>query len=158
MAINPEIENEMISFELNGETVYAESGETILQAAQKQGVEIPHLCYSERQGQDGNCRACMVEIDGERVLAPSCCRYPSEGMKVDSQSERAVHSQKMVLELLKSDVSEKPHTLNSELDYWAGKLEVSTPRFKPRSQPASDLSHPAIAVNMDACIQCTRCL
>jgi formate dehydrogenase major subunit len=158
MAINPEIENEMISFELNGETVYAESGETILQAAQKQGVEIPHLCYSERQGQDGNCRACMVEIEGERVLAPSCCRYPSEGMKVDSQSERAVHSQKMVLELLKSDVSEKPHTLNSELDYWAGKLEVSTPRFKPRSQPASDLSHPAIAVNMDACIQCTRCL
>jgi formate dehydrogenase major subunit len=158
MAINPEIENEMISFELNGETVYADNGETILQAAQKQGVEIPHLCYSERQGQDGNCRACMVEIDGERVLAPSCCRYPSEGMKVDSQSERAVQSQKMVLELLKSDVSEKPHTLNSELDYWAGKLEVSTPRFKPRSQPTSDLSHPAIAVNMDACIQCTRCL
>lgn len=158
MAINPEIENELIGFDLNGKQVFAEEGETILQAAQRHGVEIPHLCYSERQGQDGNCRACMVEIDGERVLAPSCCRYPSEGMKVDSQSQRALHSQKMVLEMLKSDVSEQPHTLNSELDYWAGKLDVSTPRFKPRQQPVSDLSHPAIAVNMDACIQCTRCL
>ncbi|MEC9313668.1 MAG: molybdopterin-dependent oxidoreductase, partial [Pseudomonadota bacterium] len=158
MAINPEIESELIAFDLNGKKVFAEEGETILLAAQRHGVEIPHLCYSERQGQDGNCRACMVEIDGERVLAPSCCRYPTEGMKVQSQSERALQSQKMVLELLKSDVSEQPHTLNSELDYWAGKLEVSTPRFKPRENPQSDLSHPAIAVNMDACIQCTRCV
>lgn len=158
MAINPEVESELIAFDLNGKKVFAEQGETILQTAQRHGVEIPHLCYSERQGQDGNCRACMVEIDGERVLAPSCCRYPSEGMKVDSQSKRALQSQKMVLELLKSDVSEQPHTLNSELDYWAGKLEVSTPRFKPRQQPQADISHPAIAVNMDACIQCTRCL
>jgi formate dehydrogenase major subunit len=158
MAINPEVESELIAFDLNGKKVFAEQGETILQTAQRHGVEIPHLCYSERQGQDGNCRACMVEIDGERVLAPSCCRYPSEGMKVDSKSQRAVQSQKMVLELLKSDVSEQPHTLNSELDYWAGKLEVSTPRFKPRHQPQTDASHPAITVNMDACIQCTRCL
>jgi formate dehydrogenase major subunit len=158
MAINPEIESELIAFDLNGKKVFAEQGETILQTAQRHGVEIPHLCYSERQGQDGNCRACMVEIDGERVLAPSCCRYPSEGMKVSSKSERAITSQKMVLELLKSDVSEQPHTLNSELDYWAGKLDVSTPRFKPRQQPKADVSHPAIAVNMDACIQCTRCL
>jgi len=158
MAINPEVDSELIAFDLNGEKVFAEQGETILQAAQRHGVEIPHLCYSERQGQDGNCRACMVEIDGERVLAPSCCRYPSEGMKVDSKSDRAVKSQKMVLELLKSDVSEQAHTLNSELDYWAGKLDVSTPRFKPRKQPLADISHPAIAVNMDACIQCTRCL
>ena len=69
MAINPNIENELVSFNLNGEAVFAEEGETILQAAQRHGVEIPHLCYSERQGQDGNCRACMVEIDGERVLS-----------------------------------------------------------------------------------------
>ncbi|GAB4288622.1 MAG: formate dehydrogenase subunit alpha [Methylophaga sp.] len=158
MAINPEIENELIAFELNGKKIFAKEGETILQAAQRHDVEIPHLCYSEAQGQDGNCRACMVEIDGERVLAPSCCRYPSEAMKVDSQSERARHAQKMVLELLKSDVSEQPHTLHSELDYWANKLAVSSPRFKPREQAPADLSHPAIAVNMDACIQCTRCL
>lgn len=149
---------EMVEFTLNGQSVSARADETILLAAQRLGIEIPHLCYSEREGQDGNCRSCMVEIDGERVLAPSCCRYPSNEMKIQTNSERAVHSQKMVLELLKSDVAEKPHTLNSELDYWAGKLEVSRPRFAPRKQAAPDLSHPGIAVNMDACIQCTRCL
>lgn len=147
-----------VEITLNGQTVNAREDETLLDVAKRQGVEIPHLCYSEREGQDGNCRACMVEIDGERVLAPSCCRYPQEGMNIQSDSDRARHSQKLVLELLKSDMSEKPHTLNSELDYWAGKLDLSTPRFKPREQPPSDVSHPGIAVNMDACIQCTRCL
>jgi len=149
---------EMIQFTLNGQQISARADETILKAAEREGIEIPHLCYSEREGQDGNCRACMVEIEGERVLAPSCCRYPGNDMKVQTNSERALHSQRMVLELLKSDVSEKPHTLHSELDYWASKLEVSTPRFKPRKQAAPDLSHPGIAVNMDACIQCTRCV
>jgi len=147
-----------INFILNGKAVIAEQGQTLLDVARQQGIEIPYLCYSERQGADGNCRACMVEVDGERVLAPSCCRQPSEGMNVQSNSERAVKSQKMVLELLKADVSEKPHTLNSELDYWASKLEVGLPRFDARHQPKSDISHPGIAVNMDACIQCNRCV
>jgi formate dehydrogenase major subunit len=158
MAINPKELEETISFTLNGKAVVAEQGDTLLDVAKKQGVEVPHLCYSDRQGADGNCRACVVEIDGERVLAPSCCRFPSEGMNVQTNSERAVKSQKMVLELLKSDVSEKPHTLNSELDYWASKLEVGLPRFEARHQPETDNSHPGITVNMDACIQCTRCV
>ena len=149
---------EMVEFTLNGQKISARADETILKIAEREGIEIPHLCYSEREGQDGNCRSCMVEVEGERVLAPSCCRYPGNDMKVQTNSERALHSQKMVLELLKSDVSEKPHTLHSELDYWAGKLKISTPRFQPRKQVAPDLSHPGIAVNMDACIQCTRCV
>ena len=91
----------MIDFKLNGETVSALAGETILQAAKRHGVRIPHLCYKEGYRPDGNCRACMVEIKGERVLAPSCCRQPAKGMEVESNSVRAAHSQKMVLELLK---------------------------------------------------------
>ncbi len=71
---------------------------------------------------DGNCRACMVEIKGERVLAPSCCRYPKDGMEVTTNSSRAVASQKMVLELLLSDIPGAGYTLNSELDQWAKKL------------------------------------
>ncbi len=149
---------ELVQFSLNGKSISARADETLLQVAQREGLEVPNLCYSERQGQDGNCRSCVVEIEGERVLAPSCCRYPAQDMKVQTNSDRALHSQKMVLELLKADVSEQPHTLNSELDYWAGKLNVSTPRFKSRKQPKADLSHPGIAVNMDACIQCTRCV
>ncbi len=107
---------------------------------------------------DGNCRTCMVEIKGERVLAPSCCRFPKEGMEVTTDSPRAVTSQKMSLELLLADVPETSYTLNSELDLWAKKLYVGKPRFAARHQPAEDLSHPAMAVNLDACIQCNRCV
>ena len=107
---------------------------------------------------DGNCRTCMVEIKGERVLAPSCCRYPTDGMEVTTDSARAVASQKMVLELLLSDVPETSYTLDSELDRWARRLSVGKPRFAARHQPAQDVSHPAIAVNLDACIQCGRCV
>ena len=100
----------------------------------------------------------MVEIDGERVLAPSCCRAPTAGMKVVTDSARAVASQKMVLELLLSDMPEKAYTRHNELDQWAAKIGVGKPRFEARHSTPSDLSHPAIAVNLDACIQCTRCL
>jgi formate dehydrogenase major subunit len=158
MATQLDTQTEMVSFLLNGQEITAPAEQTLLETAKQQGIEIPHLCYSERQGQAGNCRACVVEVEGERVLAPSCCRYPAEGMKVDTSSPRALKSQRMVLELLKADVSEQPHTLNSELDYWANKLEIGLPRFEARQQPKADLSHPGIAVNMDACIQCTRCL
>ena len=152
---------EIVRFELDGKSIEALPDETILQAAQRTGAEIPYLCYKDGYRPDGNCRACVVEIDGERVLAPSCCRNPTEGMKVNSQSERARHSQKMVVELLLADMpkqSQSPYTQRSELDVWAEKLGVAQPRFAGRSQPAQDVSHPAIAVQLDACIQCTRCV
>ncbi|NOQ64072.1 MAG: formate dehydrogenase subunit alpha [Methyloprofundus sp.] len=162
MAANPDTLNDpMINFTLDGEEVSAFADESILQTAQRHNKEIPHLCYKEGLRADGNCRACVVEIEGERTLAPSCCRMPTEGMKIQTNSERAVRSQKMVLELLKSDMPEQgesPYKLDSELDTWVKKLQVGEPRFESRAQPAADLSHPAIAVNMDACIQCTRCL
>ena len=107
---------------------------------------------------DGNCRTCMVEIKGERVLAPSCCRYPKDGMEVTTDSARAVTSQKMSIELLLSDIPETSYTLDSELDLWAKKLSIGKPRFASRQQPAEDLSHPAMAVHLDACIQCKRCV
>ncbi|HSN20986.1 MAG TPA: formate dehydrogenase subunit alpha [Usitatibacter sp.] len=150
---------ETIEFKLNGETISAFEGETIIEAAKRYGTDIPHLCYKEGMRPDGNCRACMVEIKGERVLAPSCCRYPTQGMEVQSTSARALHSQKMVLELLLSDVPKtdlKPG--GNELFQWSGKLGVANPRFPAREQPACDPSHPAMTVNLDACIQCTRCV
>ncbi len=158
-AITPqEIAALPVEFKLNGQTVVGRADETILQTAKQYGIEIPHLCFKEGLRPDGNCRACVVEIKGERVLAPSCCRTPRDGMEVTTDSERAVKSQKMVLELLLSDVAEQAYTRGSELDLWAQKLEVGKPRFEAREQTKADLSHPAIAVNLDACIQCTRCL
>ncbi len=157
-AINEQMIPAQVEFTLNGKTITARADETIIQAAKKEGIEIPHLCYKEGLRPDGNCRACVVEIKGERVLAPSCCRFPTNGMNVTTDSERAVHSQKMVLELLKSDVPEEQYVLDNELTYWFNKLEVGAPRFDRREQPAGDASHPAMEVNLDACIQCNRCV
>src|SRR5665647_798724 len=153
-----QFEAPIVTFQLNGAEVTGKANETLIQIAKREGIEIPHLCYKEGMETAGNCRACMVEINGERVLAPSCCRTPSAGMKVVTNSERAVASQKMVLELLLSDMPETAYTRNNEVDQWAQKLSVGKPRFEAREQVRQDNSHPAITVNLDACIQCTRCL
>ena len=184
-----------VAFELDGQPVTAHPGETILKAAQRHGVEIPHLCYTDGLRPDGNCRACVVEIAGERTLAPSCCRAPTEGMKVQATSPRARKSQQMVVEMLLSDMpdtgyrwndgginipeliaasaypssasgqfdSKNPETIgqHGELSEWADRLGVTVrPALQAlrREQPAPDLSHPAMAVNLDACIQCNRCV
>jgi formate dehydrogenase major subunit len=147
-----------VSFTLNGQAAEAFAGESILEAARRAGVEVPHLCYKPGYRPDGNCRACVVEVKGERVLAPSCCRAVTPNMQVDTASERAVHSQKMVLELLQSDMGQAALSQDDELAHWSRALGVKPPRFAPREQPKADVSHPAIAVNLDACIQCTRCV
>jgi len=147
-----------IEFKINGQTVIGRPDEKIIETAKKHGVAIPHLCHGGNQRSDGNCRACVVEIKGERALAPSCCRYPTPGMEVTTNSPRALTSQKMVLELLMADMGEEPHTKVNKVANWAKKMGVGKPRFAPRKQPKPDISHPAIAVNLDACIQCTRCV
>src|SRR6266850_2191923 len=148
----------LVTFTLNGTTLVTRDNQTILQVASEHGIEIPRLCYMDGMRADGNCRTCMVEIKGERVLAPSCCRYPKDGMEVTTNSARAVTSQKMSIELLLSDVPETVYTLNSELDLWAKKMSIGKPRFRARRQPVEDVSHPAIDVHLDACIQCKRCV
>jgi formate dehydrogenase major subunit len=147
-----------LALTLDGRAVTARAGETIIEVARREGVEIPHLCWTPGLEPAGNCRACMVEVNQERTLAAACCRKVEPGMKVATGTQRALHAQRLVLELLQSDLPERPHTRHDEVDHWAAKLGVGKPRFEPRAQPVADLSHPAIAVNLDACIQCTRCL
>ena len=147
-----------VAFSFNGKQITAFEGETILQAAKRNGYEIPHLCYSDNLRADGNCRACMVEIDGERALAPSCCRQPNNDMTVRGDSGRARKAQSLVLELLRGEVGNSHFSNRSELDYWCDQLEVTGSRFGGRQQFMEDASHPAIAVNLSACIQCTRCV
>jgi formate dehydrogenase major subunit len=200
-----EVTPQVITFHLDGKPVEAFEGESILKAAERSGVCIPHLCYKDGLRADGNCRACVVEIKGERTLAPSCCRNVTAGMEVQATSERAVKSQKMVLEMLLSDMPDtgykwndgdvaslaaapgdtpgsssrssisspgaSPDTAGSwvapavgqhgELSDWAARMGVSVrPELRAlrREQPKADVSHPAMAVNLDACIQCNRCV
>ena len=151
-----------IQFELDGQQVEAINGETIWQVAKRQGREIPHLCYSPEPDYrpDGNCRACMVEIEGERVLAASCKRTPSVGMKVKSESARAVAAQKMVMELLVADQPARAtsHDPDSKFWNWAEKIEVTESRFPAAERWHGDSSHPAMSVNLDSCIQCGLCV
>src|ERR1700675_1383980 len=94
-----------IRFTLDGREVEAPESETIFRAARRLGIKLPHLCYLPKPGYraDGNCRVCMVEIEGERVLAASCIRTPSPGMKVKTQTDRAKTARRMVAELLMTD-------------------------------------------------------
>src|SRR5271163_5045391 len=94
-----------IKFALDGREVEAPAGETIFRTADRYGIKLPHLCYAPEPGYrpDGNCRVCMVEIEGERVLAASCIRTPLAGMKVHVGSERAHKARQGVLELLVAD-------------------------------------------------------
>ncbi|MBX6424439.1 MAG: formate dehydrogenase subunit alpha [Variibacter sp.] len=152
-----------IKFILDGREVEARDGETIWQVAQREGIAIPHLCYLPEPGYrpDGNCRACMVDIEGERVLAASCIRKPTPGMKVNTASERAKAARAMVFELLLADQPEratKAHDPSSKFWGWADRLGIATSRFPLRDAPPPDRSHPAMAVNLDACIHCNLCV
>ncbi|MEE2695391.1 MAG: formate dehydrogenase subunit alpha [Pseudomonadota bacterium] len=155
----------MVDFFLNNKKVKAQENETIWQVAKKNGIVLPHLCFSDKPGYraDGNCRACMVSVEGERVLAASCIRKPSEGMKVFTNDERSEKSRKMILELLVTDQPEKESCHDPDSHFWkvADDLNVNKSRFDKRDKkdiPESDNSHVAMAVNLDACINCNLCV
>ncbi len=152
-----------ITFTLDGHDVEAAPGETIWQVAKRLGTTIPHLCWNPAPGYraDGNCRACMVEVEGERVLAASCQRMPSPGMKVKTASERAKKSRDMVFELLLADQPAKSdcHDPNSKFWTWVDDMGIAPVSRLPKGdRPASDTTHAAISVNLDACINCGLCV
>ena len=153
---------EPIAFTLDGKRVEAAPEETIWQVANRLGIEIPHLCYTPDPGYraDGNCRACMVEIEGERVLAASCIRAPAPDMTVTTNSERAKASRRMVMELLIADQPPRAsaHDPGSKMWRWAEAMGQTDSRFPARQATPPDSSHPAMAVNLDACIHCTLCV
>ncbi|HEY5379172.1 MAG TPA: molybdopterin-dependent oxidoreductase, partial [Pseudolabrys sp.] len=153
------------TFFIDGNEIDIREGESIFRAARRLDIKLPHLCYSPKPGYraDGNCRVCMVEIEGERVLAASCIRNPAPGMKVKTSTERAKTARKMVAELLVTDqpAIEVAHDPQSEFWKTAKRQGVAAGRFPKREKevvPAPDRSHPAMAVNLDACIQCNLCV
>ena len=154
-----------ITFTLDGKSVEAEKGMTIWEVANGRGLVIPHLCHKPEPGyrSDGNCRACMVAIEGERTLAASCIREPSEGMVVTTDKPREVQARKMVMEMLVADQPEREvaHDKSSHLWDMAEAQGVSESRFPTMDAehiPLLDSSHVAMSVNLDACIQCGLCV
>ncbi|MCT7377162.1 formate dehydrogenase subunit alpha [Chelativorans salis] len=157
-----------ITFTLDGKSVTAAEGETIWEVAKREGTRIPHLCHVDMPGYrpDGNCRACMVDIEGERVLAASCIRKPTEGMVVHTDTERAEKSRAMVFELLASNMrpAEEGPDDQSLFWEWSSSMGISgSDRFGSKFAsddfaPEFDVTNPAIAVNLDACIACGACV
>ena len=147
---------EGVKFLLDGAEVEARPDETIWQVAHRHGNELPHLCYRHEPGYrgDGNCRACMVDIEGERVLSASCIRKPEPGMQVSTNSERASKAREMVIELLLADQDEP----QAEFRRWVDEMGVVESRFPAGEAVAPDSSHPAIAVDLGRCIHCNLCV
>ena len=161
---------ENISFTLDGIEVTAKEGETIWQAAKRHGTTIPHLCWRDAPGYraDGNCRACMVEVEGDRVLAASCARAVTDGMVVNTASERARKSREMVFELLGADMPDPEASADGESPFWTWTRDMGIAervsdarlpsKFDGAHLPEHDATNPAIAVNLDACIACNLCV
>lgn len=161
--------SETIRLTVDGRSVEALAGESLWDVARRTGTHIPHLCHGDLPGYraDGNCRACMVEIEGERTLAASCIRAATEGMVVHTGSERARKARAMVFELLEADMPERPASPDPDAAFWAWSAQVvpGKGRIPGRNAQAEapaqallhDASHPAIAVNLAACIACNLC-
>ena len=151
-----------IRFTLDGREAEARPDETIWQVAERLGTAIPHLCWLPEPGYrpDGNCRVCMVEVEGERTLTASCIRKPSAGMKVATATERAVKARAMVMELLLADqpARDRSPDPDSRLWQWAARQGVEAGRFPAKERIEADFSHLAMAVQLDACIQCGLCV
>ncbi len=122
-----------VTFSLDGREVAAEPGESVWQAARRHGVDIPHLCHRPAEGYrpDGNCRLCVVEIEGERALAASCVREARPGMVVRTATERVERARRVVRGLLDNG---------------------------PGHAPATDRSHPAMTVALEHCVHCGLCV
>ncbi|MFD2192083.1 formate dehydrogenase subunit alpha [Pistricoccus aurantiacus] len=175
-AISPEVET--FTLTLDGQSITATPGETLWQVAKRAGETIPHLCFKEAYGYraDGNCRSCMVEIEGERVLAASCIREAKLDMVVKSAtSERARVAREGVMELLIADQPEREESPDRASHFWAmaDRLAIDATAVKawlPARNPVEDAlddgsrrgnqdtSHSAMNVNLDACIECNLCV
>lgn len=154
------LQRDDVHFFIDGEAVAASPYETIWQVAKRTGKEIPHLCCkdSDDYRPDGNCRSCLVEIDG--WLEVSCRWKPVEGMQVLTDSPLARTIRNSVIELLVTDqpLRDRTHDPDSHFWRWAEKVGVTESRYPRRGTPASDTSNAAIAVNLDACIHCKLCI
>ena len=151
-------EEDTIALMLDGQRIRARQDETIWQAARRHGVSIPHGCLSSAPEfrPEGNCRLCVVEVEGYRTLQPSCLMRVSEGLVVRTDSERALQAQRTVMELLLTEAAIDPL---SECGRVASAMELAGSRFPLADMhPPRDESHLGIAVDLSKCIHCMRCV
>lgn len=149
--------SDTINLIIDGKQISVPSGTTILAAAREAGIEIPTICFHEATTSNALCRICVVEVEGSRVLAPSCVANVSEGMKVQTQSERVTRSRRTILEMLEAtvDLSDAPEIQTMVAEYKADAHRF--PQAKSRtSEPIDD--NPMYLRDYAKCILCWRCV
>ena len=124
----------LIEITLDGESIWVEEGASLLDACRLRGIDTPTLCYLDGLTPANACRACVVEVDGSRVLVAACSRRAEAGMAVRTDSERVRHSRRLVLELLASSVDLS--TADSEIRGWLESYDAAPERYGPAAAPA----------------------
>lgn len=154
----------MINLEIDGKPVETERGSTVMDAANKLGVYIPHFCYHKKLSIAANCRMCLVEIEKAPKPMPACATPVAEGMKVHTHSEMAVKAQQGVMEFLLIN-----HPLDCPICDQGGECQLqdlavgyggSASRYQEpkRSVMHKDIGQLISTEEMNRCIQCTRCV
>ncbi|MBL0165578.1 MAG: NADH-quinone oxidoreductase subunit G [Xanthomonadales bacterium] len=165
--VTPTAPPDHVSIEIDGQQVFAPKGSMIIQAADRIGVAIPRFCYHEKLAIAANCRMCMVEVEmGGRPMPkpqPSCATPVADGMKVFTQSQRALSAQRNVMEFLLIN-----HPLDCPICDQGGECELqdlslgfgrSVSRFVERKRTVADEDlGPLVSTEMTRCIHCTRCV
>jgi iron-only hydrogenase group A len=153
----------VIKIEVNGRTVDAHDGETLLATVRRAGVAIPTLCHFDGLPASGACRMCVVEVEGQRGLVPSCAYPVSSGLKVQTHSPRAVDARRTLVELLLADHPDDclycSRNGSCELQTLARELGVRRRRyFGGRSPARLDVASPSISRDPGKCILCGKCV
>ncbi len=146
-----------ITLTIDNQPVTVPAGTTILKAAETLGEKIPTICYHDHCTANALCRLCVVEVEGARVLAPACVAQVSEGMKVQTRSERVERSRRTILEMLDAtvDLSEAPEIQEHLTAYHADPARF--PAAEERSHPLLD-DNPMYVRDYSKCVLCWRCV
>ena len=153
----------MITLEINGRSAEAEPGEMLLAVLRRAGINVPTLCRLEGLPPTGACRMCVVEVEGQRGLVPSCAFPVAPGMKVSTHSPRAVQARRTIVELLLANHPDDclycVRNQDCELQQLAAELGVRHRRFAgQRIRQTVDGSSPSIVRDPAKCILCGKCV
>lgn len=147
---------------IDGKSIQAEEGSNLLEAALQNGVYIPHLCHHPDLPDIGNCRLCLVEVNGDTQPVPSCMTKVADGMSVSTKSDRIDHIRKLSMELLlgahPSDCSVCPKYGRCEFQTLIQYMAVSATRVHTRTKVIPTKAQPLLQHDMNRCVLCGRCV
>lgn len=157
------MENEFVTLTIDGQEVKAKKGITILEAAKQVGIDIPTLCFLKGINEVGDCRMCIVEVEGRRGFATSCIQTVEEGMVVHTHTPNVLEARHVILDLIISNHSKDCLTCtrsgNCELQKLATKFNVLNVEFEgERTKHKIDDLSPSIVRDFNKCILCRRCI